>query len=134
MELRPEEISNIIRSQIKHYETRINQSETGTVILIGDGIARAAGLEGCMVNAEFHSEHCKNIFDICTRFNMGMMSKTEAKDALKSCDLSNKANFKSYVQRDLEVIFAEEPKKKIKKAEPMTIEPESHVVVEKENE
>ena len=50
MELRPEEISNIIRSQIKHYETRINQSETGTVILIGDGIARAAGLEGCMVN------------------------------------------------------------------------------------
>ena len=50
MELRPEEISKIIRSQIKHYETRINQSETGTVILIGDGIARAAGLEGCMVN------------------------------------------------------------------------------------
>ena len=42
MELRPEEISKIIRSQIKHYETKINQSETGTVILIGDGIARAA--------------------------------------------------------------------------------------------
>ena len=50
MELRPEEISKIIRSQIKHYETRISQSETGTVILVGDGIARAAGLEGCMVN------------------------------------------------------------------------------------
>ena len=50
MELRPEEISKIIRSQIKHYETKINQSETGTVILIGDGIARAAGLEKCMVN------------------------------------------------------------------------------------
>ena len=50
MELRPEEISKIIRSQIKHYETKINQSETGTVILIGDGIARAAGLEACMVN------------------------------------------------------------------------------------
>lgn len=48
MELRPEEISKIIRSQIKHYETRINQSETGTVILIGDGIARAAGLDNCM--------------------------------------------------------------------------------------
>ena len=48
MELRPEEISKIIRSQIKHYETRINQSETGTVILVGDGIARAAGLENCM--------------------------------------------------------------------------------------
>ena len=37
MELRPEEISRIIRSQIKHYETKINQSETGTVTLIGDG-------------------------------------------------------------------------------------------------
>ena len=59
--------------------------------------------------AEFHSESCKNIFDTCTRFNMGMMSKTEAQDALKSCDLSNKTNFKSYVQHDLEVIFEEEP-------------------------
>lgn len=59
--------------------------------------------------AEFHSESCKNIFDTCTRFNMGMMSKIEAKDALKSCDLSNKANFKSYVIRDLDVIFAEDP-------------------------
>ena len=37
------------------------------------------------------------------------MSKAEAQDALKSCDLSNRANFKSYVQHDLEVIFAEEP-------------------------
>ena len=59
--------------------------------------------------SEFHSENCKNIFDICTRFNMGMMSKTEAQDALNTCDLSNKTNFKSYVKRDLEVIFAEEP-------------------------
>lgn len=59
--------------------------------------------------AEFHNENCKNIFDICTRFNMNMMSKVEAQDALISCDLSNKANFKSYVQRDLDVIFEEEP-------------------------
>ena len=50
MELKSEEISKIIRSQIKHYETAINQSETGTVILVGDGIARAAGLDKCMVN------------------------------------------------------------------------------------
>ena len=59
--------------------------------------------------SEFHSENCKNIFDICTRFNMKLMSKTEAQEALISCDLSNKANFKSYVQRDLDVIFEEEP-------------------------
>ena len=85
--------------------------------------------------SEFHSENCKNIFDICTRFNMKLMSKSEAQAALSACDLSNKANFKSYAQRDLEVIFAEEPKKKIKKAEPMAIEPESHeVVIKKENE
>lgn len=58
--------------------------------------------------SEFHSENCKNIFDICTRFNMGMMSKEESAEALKACDLSNKANFKSYVIRDLENIFAED--------------------------
>jgi F-type H+-transporting ATPase subunit alpha len=50
MELRPEEISKIIKAQIKHYENKIEQSETGTVILVGDGIARAAGLQKCMVN------------------------------------------------------------------------------------
>jgi hypothetical protein len=55
--------------------------------------------------AEFHSENCKNIFDICTRFNMNLMSKKESQEALKSCDLSNKENFKDYVQHDLEVIF-----------------------------
>ena len=59
--------------------------------------------------SEFHSENCKNIFDICTRFNMNLMSKTEAQEGLKTCDLSNKASFKSCVQRDLEVIFEEEP-------------------------
>ncbi len=48
MELRPEDISKIIRSQIKHYETRINQSETGMVVLVGDGIARVSGLDDCM--------------------------------------------------------------------------------------
>jgi hypothetical protein len=58
--------------------------------------------------SEFHSENCKNIFDICTRFNMQLMSKSEAQDALNTCDLSNKENFKSYVIRDLDVIFAED--------------------------
>ena len=50
MEFRPEEIANVIRSQIKNYETKIEQSETGTIITLGDGIARAVGLENCMVN------------------------------------------------------------------------------------
>lgn len=60
---------------------------------------------------EFHSEECKNIFDICTRFNMGELSKADAKSELAKYDLSNKEKFKPYVQRDLEKILAEEPKR-----------------------
>ena len=48
MELRPEEITKIIRSQIKNYENKMEQSETGVVILVGDGIAKASGLDNCM--------------------------------------------------------------------------------------
>ena len=48
MELRPEEITKIIRSQIKNYENKMEVSETGVVILVGDGIARASGLHKCM--------------------------------------------------------------------------------------
>ena len=48
MELRPEEITKIIRSQIKNYENKLETSETGVVILVGDGIARASGLDKCM--------------------------------------------------------------------------------------
>lgn len=48
MQLKPEEISKIIKAEIKNYEAKIERSETGSVILVGDGIARAAGLEQCM--------------------------------------------------------------------------------------
>ena len=48
MELRPEEITKIIRNQIKNYENRMESSETGVVILVGDGIARVSGLDQCM--------------------------------------------------------------------------------------
>lgn len=48
MQLKPEQISKIIRAQIKHYENLIERSEVGTVIMVGDGIARASGLEQCM--------------------------------------------------------------------------------------
>ena len=50
MELRPEEITKIIREQIKNYECKLETSETGTIILVGDGIARASGLDKCMAN------------------------------------------------------------------------------------
>ena len=45
---KPEEISNIIKEQIKNYKSRIEMKETGTVILVGDGIARVYGLRDCM--------------------------------------------------------------------------------------
>ena len=48
MQLKPEEISKVIRSQIKYYDNAIRQNETGTVLMVGDGIARASGLINCM--------------------------------------------------------------------------------------
>ena len=48
MQLKPEEISKVIRSQIKYYDNAIRQDETGTVLMVGDGIARASGLLNCM--------------------------------------------------------------------------------------
>lgn len=50
MALHPEEISSIIKQQIKNYENKVEQTETGTIILVGDGIAKAHGLENCMSN------------------------------------------------------------------------------------
>ena len=48
MQLKPEEISKVIRSQIKYYDNAIRQNETGTILMVGDGIARASGLVNCM--------------------------------------------------------------------------------------
>lgn len=50
MALHPKEISSIIKQQIKNYENKVEQTETGTIILVGDGIAKAHGLENCMSN------------------------------------------------------------------------------------
>ncbi|MGB3368963.1 MAG: F0F1 ATP synthase subunit alpha [Acidaminobacteraceae bacterium] len=48
MNLRPEEISSVIKEQIKKYESKLQVEDTGTVIQVGDGIARIHGLEKCM--------------------------------------------------------------------------------------
>ncbi len=50
MQLKPEDISKIIKEQIKNFDNKIEQSETGTVIQVGDGIAKAYGLDNCMAN------------------------------------------------------------------------------------
>ncbi|MBQ0146313.1 MAG: F0F1 ATP synthase subunit alpha [Lachnospiraceae bacterium] len=48
MQLNAQEISKVIRSQIKYYENVIDRSETGTVLTVGDGISRVSGLSDCM--------------------------------------------------------------------------------------
>lgn len=48
MDLRPEEISSVIKEQIKKYDQKLDMVDVGTVIQVGDGIARIHGLEGCM--------------------------------------------------------------------------------------
>ena len=45
MDIRAEEISQILKQQIKNYDARVSVSETGTVLTVGDGIARIYGLE-----------------------------------------------------------------------------------------
>ena len=57
---------------------------------------------------EFHDNNCQQIWEICTRFNMELMSKEEAQEALLECDLSKKDTFVDFVQRDIMNIFAEE--------------------------
>ena len=50
MSEKQQEISYIIKEQIKNYRSQIEMKETGRVILVGDGIARVYGLNNCMAN------------------------------------------------------------------------------------
>lgn len=50
MELKPQEISSLIKKQIESYKGAVVQNDTGTVVTVGDGIARVYGLENCMSN------------------------------------------------------------------------------------
>ena len=46
--MRPEEISSVIKNQLENYKSRISMAETGTVVMVGDGIAQIYGLRNCM--------------------------------------------------------------------------------------
>ncbi len=48
MQIKAEEISKIIEDQIQNYEQRVEMSETGTVLYVGDGIARVYGVQNAM--------------------------------------------------------------------------------------
>ncbi|MBW2352675.1 MAG: F0F1 ATP synthase subunit alpha [Deltaproteobacteria bacterium] len=63
MEIRAEEISQVIRDQIRDYEKKVEVSETGTVLSVGDGIARVYGIEKAM--AMEMVEFPGGIFGLC---------------------------------------------------------------------
>lgn len=48
MKLRPDEITSIIKEQIKNYQSEIQYSDVGTVVTVGDGISKIHGLDNCM--------------------------------------------------------------------------------------
>ena len=48
MNRKPEEISNILKEQIRSYKNRIDMGEVGTVVMVGDGIASVYGIRNCM--------------------------------------------------------------------------------------
>ena len=50
MELRPEEITGILKTRIKEFDSKISLTDTGTVVTVGDGIVTIHGLENCMLN------------------------------------------------------------------------------------
>ena len=50
MELRPEEITQLIKTQIQNFDSKAKMTDTGTVVTVGDGIARVYGLQDCMAN------------------------------------------------------------------------------------
>jgi len=57
MKLRPDEITSILRKQIEQYDVETDLAEVGTVLQIGDGIARVYGLESCVSMELIELEH-----------------------------------------------------------------------------
>jgi F-type H+-transporting ATPase subunit alpha len=57
MKLRPEEITSILKARIEQYEVATDLSEVGTVLQVGDGIARVHGLENCLALELLEFEH-----------------------------------------------------------------------------
>jgi len=57
LKLRPEEITAILKDRIQHFEVETDLSEVGTVLQVGDGIARVHGLENCVALERLELEH-----------------------------------------------------------------------------
>ena len=57
MKLRPEEITSILKQRIEEYDVETDLSEVGTVLQVGDGIARVYGLDNCVALERLDFEH-----------------------------------------------------------------------------
>src|SRR5436189_5566186 len=57
MKLRPEEITSILRERIEKFDVETDLAEVGTVLSVGDGIARVYGLENCVALEMLELEH-----------------------------------------------------------------------------
>ena len=96
--------------------------------------------------ATFCSEDCMTIWTTCTKFNMGKLTKQEAKSIISEINLKPFSEYAQCVQKDLEVILKEGPKPKrsrrteikpideVENIEPTFIEETIHEVVLQENE
>ena len=90
--------------------------------------------------ATFCSEDCMTIWTTCTKFNMGRLTKSEAKEIISALTLKPISEYAPCVQRDLGVIMREDPKPKRSKrvvAQPVdepTLIDQIHEVVIQENE
>lgn len=71
--------------------------------------------------AEFCCEDCKTLWSTATKFNMGKLTKAEAKAIISALDLKPAEQYVACIQRDLKNIMAEDPKPKRGKRSAMTI-------------
>ena len=89
--IKPDEISSIIKSKIENYDLQSEVSNTGTVIEIGDGIARVYGLRNVMSNELVVFEDGKDTLGITLNLeedNVGIVilgEYTQIKEGIKSC-------------------------------------------------
>ena len=50
MDLKPSEVATVLKSEIEGFAGRMQKSSVGTVLMVGDGVARVHGLDDCMMN------------------------------------------------------------------------------------
>ena len=90
MNLRPEEISSVIKEQIKRYESDLTVSDVGTVIQVADGIARIHGLEKAMAGEllEFPGDVYGMVLNL-EQDNVGAVLMGESKEVMEGATVKS---------------------------------------------